>query len=301
MNSYATYVLIALSVLIGTMITLPAFASTIKQEPCPDCGEDFNYEDAQMMRLSDVPIRVWTDRTIYEYGSNIHIQGVVASLKGMPVTVKVTGPQGNVVGIQQLEVASDGTFEITFNTGGSLWKQNGIYTIRAQYGPQEINDKKTIELVGGVTAQTTTCGGGEITVRSTTDAYCVPFDAIGVTVTKATVSSTDFSIVLMVGAKSDGTLTLMIPRNVLDSQTKSADSPFIVLVDGEEGDAFEVGSDSTTRTLEIEIPEGSTKVEIIGTWAIPEFGAMAAIILAIAIVSIIAVSARTRLSILPRY
>jgi hypothetical protein len=56
MNSYATYALIALSVLIGTMITLPAFASTIKQEPCPDCGENFNYEDAQMMRLNDVPI-----------------------------------------------------------------------------------------------------------------------------------------------------------------------------------------------------------------------------------------------------
>jgi predicted secreted protein with PEFG-CTERM motif len=213
----------------------------------------------------------------------------------------VTGPQGNVVGIEQLEVASDRTFEITLNTGGSLWKQNGIYTIRAQYGSIEINDKVTVELMGGVTAQTTECGGGEITVTSTTDAYCVPFDAIGVTVTKATVSSTDFSMTIMVDAEGDGTITLTIPRNVLDSQTKSADSPFIVLVDGEEGDAFEVGSDATTRTLEIMIPEGTTKVEIIGTWAIPEFGAMAAIILAVAIVSIIAVSARTRLSILPRY
>lgn len=188
-----------------------------------------------------------------------------------------------------------------FNTGGSLWKQNGIYTIRVQYGPQEINDKVTVEMIGGVTAQTTECGGGEITVRSTTDTYCVPFNAIGVTVTKATVSSTDFSIVLRVDAESDGTLTLMIPRDILESQSGGEDSPFIVLVDGDEGDAFEVESDATTRTLEIDIPEGTTKVEIIGTWAIPEFGAMAAIILAVAIVSIIAVSAKSRLSILPRY
>jgi predicted secreted protein with PEFG-CTERM motif len=269
--------------------------------PCPDCGDDFNYEDAQMMRLRDIPIRVWTERTIYEYGSDIHIQGVVANLRDMPVTVKVTGPQGNVVGIQQIEVASDRTFETMFNTGGTLWKQNGIYTIRAQYGPVEINDKTTVEIIGGVTAQTTTCGGGEITVRSTTDTYCVPFDAVGITVTKGTVSSTDFSMVLMVNAESDGTLTLMIPRDVLESHSGGQDSPFIVLVDGDEADAFEVESDATTRTLEIDIPEGTTKVEIIGTWAIPEFGAMAAIILAVAIVSIIAVSAKSRLSILPRY
>jgi predicted secreted protein with PEFG-CTERM motif len=301
MNGYTTHILIAISVLTGIITAVPAYASTIAQEPCPDCGDDFNYEDAQMMRLSDVPIRVWADRTIYEYGSDIHIQGVVANLRDMPVTVKVTGPQGNVVGIQQLEVASDRTFETMFSTGGSLWKQNGIYTIRAQYGPVEINDKVTVELIGGVTAQTTECGGGEITVRSTTDTYCVPFDAVDVTVTKATVSSTDFSIVLSVNAETDGTLTLMIPRDVLESHSGGEDSPFIVLVDGDEGDAFEVGSDATTRTLEIDIPEGTTKVEIIGTWAIPEFGVMAAIILAVAIVSIIAVSAKSRLSILPRY
>ena len=301
MTSYATYALIALLVLTSVMVTLPAFASTIKQEPCPDCGEDFNYQDAQMMRLSDIPVRVWTDKTVYQYGSNINVQGVVANLKSMPITIKVTGPQGNVVGIQQFQVSQDKTFEATFNAGGSLWKQNGVYTIRAQYGPQEINDKVTIELIGGVSAQTTTCGGGEITVKSSTDMYCVPFNAIGVTVTKGTVSSTDFSIVLTVSAKTDGTLTLMIPRDILESQSQKGDSPFIVLVDGEEANVFEVGSDSTTRTLEIDIPEGSTKVEIIGTWAVPEFGTMAAIILAVAIVSIIAVSAKSRLSILPKY
>ena len=178
---------------------------------------------------------------------------------------------------------------------------NGIYTVKVQYGPQEISDKVTVELVGGTYTQTTTCIEDKITVRSTTDTYCIPFDAIGVTVKKATVSSTDFSIAIMVDAESDGTITLMIPRNVLDSRSSAGDSPFIVLVDGDEGDAFEVGSDATTRTLEITIPEGTTKVEIIGTWAVPEFGAMAAIILAVAIVSIIAVSAKSRLGILPKY
>jgi predicted secreted protein with PEFG-CTERM motif len=93
----------------------------------------------------------------------------------------------------------------------------------------------------------------------------------------------------------------MIPRDILDSTSDEGDTDFIVLIDDEEADFEEIDSDDATRTLDITFSEGSTQIEIIGTYAVPEFGTMAAIILAVAIVSIIAVSARTRLSILPRY
>ena len=46
---------------------------------------------------------------------------------------------------------------------------------------------------------------------------------------------------------------------------------------------------------------GAEEIQIIGTHVIPEFGAIAALILAVAIISIIAVSAKSRLSIMPRY
>jgi predicted secreted protein with PEFG-CTERM motif len=72
------------------------------------------------------------------------------------------------------------------------------------------------------------------------------------------------------------------------------------LTDGSEVD-FEEATTASERTLTIPFEDGTSQIEIIGTWVIPEFGAMAAIILAVAIVSIIAVSARTRLSIMPRY
>jgi predicted secreted protein with PEFG-CTERM motif len=48
-------------------------------------------------------------------------------------------------------------------------------------------------------------------------------------------------------------------------------------------------------------PEGAEEIEIIGTFVIPEFGAIAALILAVAIISIIAVSAKTRLNVFPKY
>ena len=48
-------------------------------------------------------------------------------------------------------------------------------------------------------------------------------------------------------------------------------------------------------------PAGAETIEIIGTFVIPEFGTIAAMILAVAIISIIAVSTKSRLSIIPRY
>ncbi len=43
------------------------------------------------------------------------------------------------------------------------------------------------------------------------------------------------------------------------------------------------------------------KIEIVGSWAVPEFGTIAAMILVVAIVAIIAVSAKTKLSLVPKY
>jgi len=45
----------------------------------------------------------------------------------------------------------------------------------------------------------------------------------------------------------------------------------------------------------------SAEVEVVNGHVIPEFGVIAVMILAVAIVSIIVVTAKTRLSIVPRY
>jgi predicted secreted protein with PEFG-CTERM motif len=46
---------------------------------------------------------------------------------------------------------------------------------------------------------------------------------------------------------------------------------------------------------------GDEKISIVGSWAIPEFGTIAVMILVVAIVSIIIVSAKTKLSLVPKY
>ncbi|MEW6587939.1 MAG: PEFG-CTERM sorting domain-containing protein [Thermoproteota archaeon] len=303
MNSYGLSVLIAIMAAAGTLAVVPTFASTFDEESCPGCGSSDVYTKANLARQNNLPISVWTDQGVYDHQSQIVLSGVVANLRGdAPVTVTVYGPQNNLVTVRQVEVSEDNTFETSFSTAGALFKQNGVYTIRVQYGPQEINNKVAVELVGETpTEEGMACGADEIAVKGGSKVYCVPYEVSGAVVKKATVSSATTSIVLMIDAESDGSISLMIPRDVLDSTSANEDTDFIVLVDGEEADFEEIDSDDATRTLDITFSEGATEIEIIGTYAVPEFGTMAAIILAVAIVSIIAVSARTRLSILPRY
>ncbi|WKT58803.1 PEFG-CTERM sorting domain-containing protein [Candidatus Nitrosotenuis chungbukensis] len=144
----------------------------------------------------------------------------------------------------------------------------------------------------------------KLVVKGGNQVYCVPFDITGAVVEKNSISSKTSSLTLIITTDSDGSVSLQIPRNVLDARQhgmEGDDADFIVLVDGEEADFEEIDTTSDDRTLDITFPVGATQIEVIGTWAVPEFGTTAAIILAVAIVAIVAVSARTRLSILPRY
>ena len=111
------------------------------------------------------------------------------------------------------------------------------------------------------------------------------------------------SLIVRISTTSDGELTITLPRNVIDSKFANTDDDdeFFVLVDFEEVPDYTETKTSTDRTLIIPFVDGSEVIEIIGTFVIPEFGTIAALILAIAIISIIAVSSKTKLSILPKY
>ena len=108
------------------------------------------------------------------------------------------------------------------------------------------------------------------------------------------------SLLIYIETTDEGSITLSIPRSILDSSINDGDDEFFVLVDGEEVD-FEEIKTSVDRTLTIEFLAGTEQIEIIGTFVIPEFGTIAAMILAVAIISIVAISAKSRLSMVSRY
>jgi len=304
MNILKTYVLIAIFAAV-MLSTSSAFAQgSYTEEACPDCGGEDIYAKAQLGLQNIVPILVWTDQDVYDHESMVMVEGVVRTPKAdTPVTILVVGPTNNVVTIDQVMVGSDGKFQATLNTAGDLWKFDGTYTIRAQYGHANVFDKVTIELTGGIVSGISipkSCTESEISARSPLGVHCIPYEVTGADVISGTIDVGETSLIIGVNAFDDGRITLDIPRSILDSKINGGDDDFFVLVDGEETDVdFDDGS-LDSRTITISFFAGAEEIEIIGTYAVPEFGTIAAMILAVAIISIIAVSAKTKLRILPK-
>jgi len=251
-------------------------------------------------------IVVTTDKASYSEGETIVITGEVKDLySGTPVSVIIKAPNGNIVRIAQETVGADKKFSLEHTAGGALMKTEGAYTVTVQYG----NENRTAETsfqFGGSTTTTPPSEVEESKVTDTTVSVQGSTDLIGYVITGGkllgiTPSVQDNSLIISIDATSDGSLTLTIPRSVLDALFENGDDDdFFVLVDGEEVDFDETVS-STDRILTIEFQAGAEEIEIIGTFVVPEFGTIAAMILAVAIISIIAISAKSRLSIIPRY
>ena len=261
------------------------------------------------------------DKTSYLEGETISISGAIKNMiASNQISLIIQSPNGNLVALDQMTVGSDKQFSTEIKLGGKLMKQEGTYTIKVQYGEQSIT---TSFEFGGVIDMPENALE-EIIVEDTVEDIVIEDPAIVdsiVTATTLTIQdSTDLilyeitngkitnvipdldavSLLIDIEAIDDGSITLTIPRSVLDSTINDNDDEYFVLVDGEEVD-FEEITTSTDRTLTIEFLAGSEQIEIIGTFVIPEFGTIAAMILAVAIISIIAISAKSRLSILSRY
>ena len=100
------------------------------------------------------------------------------------------------------------------------------------------------------------------------------------------------SLVIDIESTDDAELFVGLNADYIGSD----DGTFFIIVDGEEWQDYEqAGMD-----LYIDIPAGTELVEIVGSYAVPEFGTIAMIILAVALVSIIAITAKTRTTLIPK-
>jgi len=105
-------------------------------------------------------------------------------------------------------------------------------------------------------------------------------------------SDDDTLLVHLFGADDDGELKITLNSKII---TPFDDGSYFVLINNEEVEFEQMG-----RTLHIEYDAGTEKIEIVGSHVVPEFGTIAMIILAVAIVSIIAITAKTKISLIPR-
>ena len=282
MNKHVLFVAVAISILAGTGIVSQAFAATT--------------------------ITIETDKDVYDHTDTIKITGTVYPVdqNEVPVTIMLVNQYTSIVEVNQLVVNSDGNWsgEIVLNPENRLQSEDGIYEIRAQYGSTKITT--SIELTNvmeasetGTAVTGTAVTGTTVTGPSGESFYKLGAGQIEYDITcNATpgffANADDDSIVIYLEPTDDGIITITLHEEIIKP---FEDGAFVVIVDNQTMQDFtQVGN-----TLTIPCIVGTEKIEIHGSWAIPEFGVIAAMILAVAIVSIIVVTAKTRLSIVPRY
>ena len=134
-----------------------------------------------------------------------------------------------------------------------------------------------------------------------------PYTMKGGIISSINVNQKNLSLVINIATSSDGNLNINLPREGIDSlDNNGQDIDFIVLMyEGNseipiQTDVRKIEAGNEFRSIDIPVKDGDTKIEIVGTHVVPEFGTIAMIVLAVAIVSIIAVSAKSRLSIMPK-
>ena len=248
-------------------------------------------------------ITMETDKAVYDHASVITVTGHVEPVdsNGSDVTIIIVRavPSG-IAGIAQVSVNSDGDFSTMINTATGSMKYDTTYLIKAQYVDAETT--VSVELTAAdetyssesVTATTVTpetetslselVGGGPIEYDLTCSAASPTFWP----------NADDSTLEIHIDATYDGTLTITLHEEVIKP---FGDGTFFVFVNGEEVQDFVQDG----NTLIIPCKAGDEKIEIVGSWAVPEFGTIAAMILVVAIVAIIAVSAKAKLSLVPRY
>jgi len=282
MNNHMMPVLVTILILAATGLASQAFAETV--------------------------ITINTDKSVYDHTDTITITGTVFPVdeNEVPVTIILVNQYTSIVTIAQPAVNSDGSWsvQIVLNPEDPLQSEDGVYEIRAQYGSTKIttsieltNAVETSEGVG--TKVVTAVTGTTITGPSGESFYKLGAGQIEYDITcNATLgffaNADDDSIVIYLDPTDDGIITVTLHEELIKP---FEDGTFVVIVNNQEMQDFtQIGN-----TLTFPCVVGTEKIEIHGSWAIPEFGVIAVMILAAAIISIIVITAKTRLSLVPRY
>ena len=265
--------ILLLIISVSIIFTQSAFAQTEELE-----DEELNID----------VITITTSQKIYEEGDNITISGKVNSIfEGMPVTIQIFRDE-TLVDIAQMEVAQDGQFTKNFRALGPMWNSDGVYLIRALYSIDDIAEVE-FEFFTKATSETSSLFEVEIPNEGTFD---IKYTIKGGQVNDIAIQKERLSIEIDIETNSNGWITLELPRENIDAKKQDgSDEIFIILLSTNENEDVievsyeEISSTNKSRVIKIDFEEGDKKIEIIGTFVIPEFGTFIVMILLIAIIS----------------
>jgi predicted secreted protein with PEFG-CTERM motif len=234
-------------------------------------------------------------------GDTIDVSGT-SDRSDLDVTIVLKSGNG-IHDVAQSSV-SDGSYSATFNVSNL---SDGTYTIAANQGSSsKYNLSVSVDVSDGTSTSSASVSNQVAAAEEEAGSVeAVEVAAGGLTLTASGVEgSTTIDVSGTTDRTGDITLKVTAPNgNVVSvSQISPSGGSFMTTIevggalwnqDGMYTISAHQGAASNYQT--------SAEIEIIDGHVIPEFGVIAAMILAVAIVSIIVVTAKTKLSIVPRY
>ena len=272
-----------------------------------------------MTSLSIVLLAV-TIMSVSALGQNAYAggSGMSLSAEGSGATIAVSGTSdrsdldvtivlksGNGIHDVAQTSISGGSYSASFNVSNL---SDGTYTIAANQGPSsKYNLSVDVDVSDGTSDSSVSISNivGAVEEEASVGETVVVTPAGGLSLTAGGVEgSTTIDISGTTDRNGDITLTITAPNgNIVGvSQLSPSGGSFASTVEvggplwNQDG-MYTVSAHQGASTLY----QTSAEVEIVDGHVIPEFGVIAVMILAVAIVSIIVVTAKTRLSIVPRY
>jgi predicted secreted protein with PEFG-CTERM motif len=265
-------------IIVSSLILLPFFA-----------GDVFAQENQSLA--------ITTEKESYSAGEPIQIMGLVESkVTDFKVTLRVFNPMNNLITIDELDVNDDGTFhgEISTSIGG-LWEKDGTYTIIANYYASEVSTTQfeygvmISAGVGDVVPEFAVTEDEDYLQSTMLEDYELGYELTGAKIIRITPDTEMKSLIFEIETYSDGELRITLPKDVIDTDEEG----FFILVDGIETN-HEAVSNLENWNFVIPFSYGSEEIEIIGTFVIPEFGTIAALVLVTSIAVIVMISAKNK-------
>ena len=214
-----------------------------------------------------------------------------------PVIIKVTNSNG-VHAVGQVD-ASGGSY----SWSGGVDGMEGSYTISAQQGTGTGKYNLSVTITESDSSASTT---SLATTSGTAAAETTSASAGGLTITASDSVRGSTTIDVSGTTDRDGVITLIVTApngNVVsvDQLTPSGDSYSATIGTGGSQYSQDGMYTISAKQGDASMYNVSTEIEVVDGHVIPEFGTIAAMILVVAIVAIIAVSAKTKLSLVPKY
>ena len=216
-------------------------------------------------------ISATTSKESYEPGDKVVVTGSVQLVSGMPVTIIVRNPMGNVFDVGQVTLMNNLFVHDFVLSDDSL---GGAYTINIKHGTQSAQIHFVVNVGQLIIIPVLE---GEIKVRSN-DTNQIKYGNVRVfNVDKTIVISMDTSK-MSHSVKQE----FQIPKNVIDYPYNL----LIMKVDEKEIQCTQ-SETSTERILDCPIQAGSNELKIIGSTVIPEFGPISTVVLTVGMLTII--------------